>query len=636
MNLLQSKSKAKSGRRLVIELQKAERALKDGSHKDVEQLCNEVLEERPDNFQACQILAELRLKQRRFDEGMAWIDRALGLEPDNPRSAFLLGQVLDHRGDLAGAEAAFRRAVDRNPAYADALAGLGHVLQRTGRLVEAEQYFRRAIKHDREHGLANLSLGAMLYVQRRPELAVPHLQSGIQRELSNRAGQYTLAVSLQELGRLDEAVTAYRRLIAAGDKDPSVFAQLGSVLQATGDLESARAGYEAALELDPGYAPAAAGLAGIYTVSRQAGRALPLLEPLMDRGDAPACLHVAYARALMALGRQDEALLHLADLVKRPMPAEALVPAHHLLGELLDARGDYDRAFAHHRHANRLRGLRYDAERQEDFVARLIAVYTRPMMDELPRGSSSDTPVFIVGMPRAGASLVEQIIAAHPRAGGAGALPHIDLGAGRIGRYNNVNLPYPECVPMLRERYLRELSAAYLARLFMESERARRIVDSMWMNFMHIGLIELMFPNARIVHCRRAPLDNGLACFFHAFGEAGEPFSCNLADIGHYYGQYLRLMEHWRATSRLPMIELEYEALVRDQEAESRRLIDFIGLPWDPACLAFHEDTHIVRSWNQERLRRPLDDASLGWSRNFEKHLGPLREALAAAGQPAA
>ena len=636
MNLLQTKSKTQSGRRFVIDLQKAERALKEGLHKDVEQLCQEVLEERPDSFQACQVLAELRFKQQRYEDCMTWLERARVIEPDNPRNLNLLGRILDRRNDLAGAEAAFRKAVERDPGYADALANLGEVLQRSDRSAEAEQFFRRAIQHDREHGLANLSLGAMLYAQRRPELAVPHLQTGIQRELSNRAGQYTLAVALQELGRLDEAITAYRRLIAAGDEDPAVFARLAAVLEATGDLDGAMAGYEAALEIEPGYPLAAAGLAGILTISWRAGEALALLAPLIDRGDASANLHIAHARALVALGRNDQALLRLADLVKRPLRPEELVPVHHLLGDLLDKRGEHERAFAHHRRANRMRGSRYDPARHEDLVTRLISVYTREMMDGVPRGSSSDTPVFIVGMPRAGASLVEQIIAAHPRAAGAGALPHIDLGAGRIGRYNNVNLPYPECVPSLRERYLREMSAAYLSRLFVEAEHARKIVDSMWLNYLHIGLIELMFPQARIIHCQRAPLDNGLACFFHDFEEVGEPFSCNLADIGHYYGQYVRLMDHWRATSRLPILELHYEALVRNPESEGRRLIGFLDLAWHPGCLAFHEHKRIVRSWNHGRLHQPLDDASLGWSGHYEQHLGPLRDALAAAGHPVA
>src|SRR5690606_11746970 len=150
--------------------------------KDVEQLCHDVLEERPDSVQACQILAELRLKQQRFDEGMTWVERALGIDANSPRSMNLQGRVLAHHRELAGAEAAYRKAIDVNPEYADALANLGAVLRHNGRSVEAEQYFRRAIQHDREHGLANLSLGGMLYEQERPELAVPHLQTGIQRE----------------------------------------------------------------------------------------------------------------------------------------------------------------------------------------------------------------------------------------------------------------------------------------------------------------------------------------------------------------------------------------------------------------------------------------------------------------------
>jgi tetratricopeptide (TPR) repeat protein len=634
MSLLQGRSGSKSGRRVIIDLQKAERALREGRHQDVEQLCTEVLEERPDSFHACQVMAELRLRQQRHDEAMDWIERARALAPDHPRSMNLLGRVLEHRGDLAGAEDAFRKSVEGDPDYPDAHANLGHVLQHTGRSGEAEHCFRQAIQRDRDHGLANLSLGAMLYEQGHPELAVPHLQTGIQRELSNRAGQYTLAVALHELGRLDEAVTSYRRLVAGGDRDPAVFSRLASALEAMGELDGAMAGYEAALELQSDHAPAAAGLAGILTISGQPRQALRLLLPLVDRSEAPAVLHLAHARALRALGRQDEALLRLANLVKRPLSPEELAPAHYLLGELLDARGEYDRAFAHCRRANRLRAGRYDPDGHAGFILRLTRVFTRERLDSLPRGSSSDAPVFIVGMPRSGGSLVEQIIATHPRGAGAGALPHIDLAAGRIGRYNASGLPYPECVSSLRERDMKELSAAYLGRLFAEGGRARRIVDSMWLNFLHLGLIELLFPKARVIHCRRDPLDTGLACYFHPFGEAGEPFASDLAQIGHFYRQYRLLMDHWRATSALSMLEVDYEALVEDQEGQSRRLLEFIGLAWDPACLAFHENPRTVRSWNHLRLHQPMDANSIGIARHYERRLGPLREALAG-GNPA-
>jgi len=222
MSLLQSRSINKTGRRAAVDLQKAERALNDGLDAEVEQLCHGVLEERPDSCQACLLMAELRFRQQRFDEAETWIARAREIEPDNARGLNLSGRILLRNGDLAAAEDAFRQAVESAPEYADALANLGHVLLRRDpdASADAEALFHRAISYDQEHGLANLSLGQMYFEQRRPDKAVPHLQAGIQRELSHRAGQRILAECLWQLGRLDESVTAYRRLLAAGDSDP--------------------------------------------------------------------------------------------------------------------------------------------------------------------------------------------------------------------------------------------------------------------------------------------------------------------------------------------------------------------------------------------------------------------------------
>lgn len=633
MSLLQSRASHKTGRRSVIDLQKAERALKDGQHKEVEQLCAAVLEERPESAQACQVMAELRFRQERIDDCLAWLERARSVEPRNSRSLNLLGCVLELRSDLDGAEDAFRQAVDAAPDYPDALGNLGHLLWCAGRATDAERYFRRAIRFDREHGRSNLSLGAILYAQGLSAEAVPYLQTGIQRELTDRAGQYTLAVALHELGRLDEAITAYRRLVAAGDEDPDVFSGLAAALETMGELEIAMAGFESALELAPDHPEAAAGLARVMTAIGKPAAALALLAPHVDRGDSPACLHIARAGALRTAGRHDEALLCLADLVKRPGSAADLVPAHVMLGDLLDLRGDYGLAFAQYRHARKLRQGRYDAAGQEDFVKRMILSFTRETMADMPRGSGSTSPVFIIGMPRAGGALLERLIAAHPLAASAGALPHVDLGAGRIGRYNNAGLSYPECASVMRERDLRELSAAYLADLLGRDARSRRIVDSKWLNYLHIGLIELMFPQARLVHCYRTPVDAGLGCYFHAQPELGEPFAGELADVGHFYGQYRRLMDHWRATTNLQMLELDFDLLLREPEAGSRGLIEFLGLPWDPACLAVAEQ---VADGGTGGQRPPLPGMTAGWSRHYEKFLGPLRTGLAAAGYPGA
>jgi len=293
------------------------------------------------------------------------------------------------------------------------------------------------------------------------------------------------------------------------------------------------------------------------------------------------------------------------------------------VGDILDAMEQYERAFAHYRQANTLTGSRYRREAREAAVSHLIETFTPETIDAIPRGSESGLPVFIVGMPRSGASLVERIIAAHPRGGGAGALPHMVLSAGRIGRYNKAGVPYPECVSLLIRKDVQELSSGYLVRLMNDHERARRVADSMWQNFDHLGFIEILFPRARVIHCRRDPVDAGLSTYFHPFGMTGAEFAQDLGDIGHYYGQYRRLADHWRDRSRLRMLELDYESLVSDPEAGARRIMDFLELPWDPVCLELGEGRSVYAT-------------SVGRARHYRSHLAPLLESLEAAGYPVA
>lgn len=619
MSLLQSRATKKTGRRVAVDLQKAERAFKDGHLREVEQLCGEILEENPGNCQAHLLMAELCFREARFADAETWIGRAREIEPGNPRGLNLLGRLLLRTGDVAGAAAAFRQAAEGAPDYADALANLGHVLRETGQGAEAEQCFLRAIEHDQEHGLANLSLGRMYFEQRQPARAVGYLQAGIQRELSHREAQHTLAMALWELGRFDESITAFRRLVAAGDEDPAVYCGLARALAAMGEPDQALAAYEAALEFDPGHAEATAGLAEVLLQQGQAAAALAFIRPRGEDAAAAPCLQVACARALHATGRSAEALLQLADLVKRFPPDAELAPAHRLLGTLLDARGEHARAFAQQHQAHRLAPARFDAAAHEALVQRLVDTVDRDLLDSLPRGSLSRVPVFVIGLPGAGTGRVARLIAGHEHAASAGALPHIDLGAGRLERYNSAGLAYPECLRLMSERELRELSATHLARLFVAGEGARRIVDSMWVNFLHVGLIELMFPQARLVHCRRDPLDVGLGCYFRPFEGVPARFSGELEDFGAYHASYLRLMSHWRETTRLPLLDVDYDALCRDPAGEGRRIMEFLEL--DPA-----------------RLGEPAPDAAgnpggrPGWHRDYAAWLEPLRRGLAAAG----
>jgi len=261
-------------------------------------------------------------------------------------------------------------------------------------------------------------------------------------------------------------------------------------------------------------------------------------------------------------------------------------------------------------------------------VGRLIDTFGGERLDALPRsGRGTDVPVFIVGMPRSGTSLVEQVLASHSQVYGAGELRDIGLLAIRLG-INDENRPYPECLLDMDVRKLRECSGPYLSRLNAGRRKVARVTDKMWQNFEHIGLIELLFPRARVIHCLRNPVDTGWSCYQQSFGTAGPPFAYDLADIGHYYGQYRRLMDHWKEISGLQMTEVIYEDLVHDLEGESRRLIEFLDLDWEDACLRFYENPRIVRTASHAQVKQPVYTSSIGRSARYQAHLEPLIESL--------
>jgi hypothetical protein len=197
----------------------------------------------------------------------------------------------------------------------------------------------------------------------------------------------------------------------------------------------------------------------------------------------------------------------------------------------------------------------------------------------------------------------------------------------RLG-FNDDNIPYPECVLGMDIRRLRECSGPYLSRFESGSRSAPRVTDKMWQNFEHLGLIELFFPRARVIHCTRDPVDTGLSCYQQSFGTAGPPFAYDLEDIGHYYGQYRRLMDHWKDVSGLQIVDVAYEDAVDDLESESRRLIAFLGLDWEEDCLRFYENPRLVRTASHAQVKKPVYRSSIGRWRRYEAHLGPLVERL--------
>jgi hypothetical protein len=300
---------------------------------------------------------------------------------------------------------------------------------------------------------------------------------------------------------------------------------------------------------------------------------------------------------------------------------------HYALGDAYLEVGNSAEAFAHFAAGAALKRatLRYDAAETERWIADIAAEFPREIFAEQAGDAESEQPIFVVGMPRTGTTLVEQILASHPRVYGAGEVHYLDQAIRRTAGADAP--PYPGWVNS-RACAHREIAHDYLSHLAALAPAATRIVDKMTHNFFHAGLIHLALPRARIIHCRRNPVDTCFSCFSTLFAN-GQEFSYDLVELGRYYRAYDFLAQHWRAV--LPndiFLEIDYESVIDNLEAEARRLIAFCDLPWSDACLHFHKTKRPVRTASMTQVRQPLYRTSVGRWRQFRSQLGPLLDAL--------
>ncbi len=296
------------------------------------------------------------------------------------------------------------------------------------------------------------------------------------------------------------------------------------------------------------------------------------------------------------------------------------------LGDLHDDLGEYDAAFRHYQSANRARPEPFDSAAHQAQVEAIRATAGRSLLDRpRPTADSAPIPIFIVGMPRSGTSLIEQILASHPEVHGGGELPY--LGEQVDALCQATASPYPQCLVRADAGQLEELGRKYRQQL-RELAKARPFAtDKLPHNFFYLGLIRAAIPNARIIHCLRDPLDTCLSIYFHNFN-SNHPYARDLASLGQYYQGYLSLMEHWRALPGIDMYDVRYEDLIHDQEPITRALLEYCGLDWDDACLEFHKSKRIVNTPSYDQVRKPIYKRAAGRWQNYAQHLEPLRNAL--------
>lgn len=546
-------------------------------------------------------LATVQQAQQRLADAIAHYRRALALAPDLAEAHNNLGVALTDQGQRREATEHFRRAVELRPGYADAHLNLGQALKAEGRLEEAVRSYRKALELDPNLIEAHNNLGNALREAGRPEEALACFRKALALRPDYVEAHKNMGAALNDLGRSEDAVAVHRRVLELDPGSADAHAGLGAALQILGRTDEAIAHYEAALAIEPEHARAHHNLA------------------MARKGAA-----------------DTEEIARLEPLLERPgLTEKDAISLRFALGSLCDDAGRYEQAFAHYQAGNALKraelaraSQRFDAAAHERLVDRLIAVFDRSFFAaRRDFGAASELPVFIVGMPRSGTTLVEQILASHSRVFGAGELDDIGRIVAELPAKIGADRPYPDGIDRLAPATAADIGDAHLERLRALAPEASRVTDKMPGNFLHLGVIALLLPGARIVHCRRHPLDTCLSCYFQNFSRT-LAFAYDLADLGGYYRHYERLMAHWREVLPLPIFEVSYQDLVAEQERVSRDLVGFCGLEWEPACLRFHETERAVRTASLSQVRRPIYRSSLDRWHKYDAWLATLRDAL--------
>ena len=588
----------------------------------------------PKNSQALNNLGIIQFERRKFKDAVDYYRRALEARPTMAEAFNNLGNALRATGDLEGAMSAYQDALTQREIYPEAYNNLGTLLQQEQKTAEAEHALRKAMTQNPRYieaynNLANLLasqkkdvdalrvLGdALKFAPNNPQtlLITARIQMrrnnhvaaeqaarlALQQQPENPEALTILGQVLHETDRYDEAIQVLEQALKSAPKSPEALNFYGVALKSVGRLDEARENLTKALKLNDGMWGAYANLNDLVDFSKGEG------EELFNRMDA------------------------IFSAAKNP-EADPFLPLHFAYAKALEDRGEHERALQHYITGGKMKRAQLEYNEQETFgfFDSIRETFTKELFEERKyAGLDDDRPVFIIGMPRSGSTLVEQILSSHPDIYGAGEVKYLSRALGQL-RDRFPSLPkFPQMMEKITPAQLDIVANNYLKALTAGAGNAKRITDKLLTNYFFVGFIHMLYPNAKFVNTMRDPVDTCLSGFTKLFKD-DMPHSYDLSELGRYYGKYREIMEHWHKVLPEGVLRtVQYEDVVADTEKEAKALIDFLGLEWNPKCVDFHKSDRPVKTASVAQVRKPIYKTSVKRWKKYGDGLQPLVDAI--------
>ena len=642
----------------AIEFMKKNRPLR------TEEICRDYLLQNPGCTDHLRLLSNALMKQNRLPEAEEQLRFALSLDAEFPQLHEDLGSVLALQSKFSEAIPEFERAIELQPALPLAHKKLGQALVAAGRGKDADEAFQVYIDSDEDR--ATIMKGVELLRTKQLDDAVAVFQSVLKRNPDSvNAMRYLAVCYWQGKTKLDDAEALLRRATQLAKDYLGAWLILGALLLERNKNVEAIAAYQQATKLNPKNPESWAGLGSAFSVAMYPDKSVEAYAKSIELNPKVAGVQMGYAHALKTVGRQADALIaYRAAIAAKPdfgevywsmanlkifkfepqeledmqqqlqredLSESADIHFRFALGKAFEDEKEYDKAWHHYHTGNQRQRMTVAHEpiEMENRHAAVKAVFNRDFIAERAnQGFDAADAILIVGLPRSGSTLVEQILASHSQVEGTAELPVLGKLSQSIGRYRTDGVAYPEAVSQLRKKDLRAYGQQYI-----EESRRYRVTDKpiftdkLPNNFPFVGLMHLILPNTKVINARRHPFDSCLGGYKQLFGQ-GQNFTYDMLDLAHYYKQYDAMMKYWHDVLPGKVLDVHYEVTVTDLESQVRRILDHCGLPFEESCVRFHETERAVKTASSEQVRQPIYTGALGTWRRYEKHLGLWQDQL--------